>query len=100
MSKLIDKAFILGFLSGVFLFFVLNCVSCFLSEKQSTHTYKNFGFGFPFFIYNYNSYVSKEGIDQIGLVATILSAIIISFFVGLVFTLVSRKLFPSKSTLK
>jgi hypothetical protein len=85
MNKFINRDFNLGFFGGTLLFSLLNYVSYVLSEEQATHTYDRFGFGFPFFIYDYNSYVAREGIDEIGLMFSILTALIVSSFIGLIF---------------
>lgn len=88
MRKLLNKDFSLGFSIGIFLFSVLNYVSYLLSEHQGTHSYARFGFGFPFFIYDYKSSVARKGIDEIGLMFSILTALIGSFFIGLIFKFV------------
>lgn len=91
MSKIFDKSFNLGFVSGLILFSALNYISYLLSEEQGIHSYDRFGFGFPFFVYDYKSSISREGIDQIGLIFTILTALIISLFIGIGFKLFQIK---------
>jgi hypothetical protein len=100
VNKFFNNRFGLGFSSGIFLFAVFNYISYILSEGQSTHTYDRFGFGFPFFVYDYKSYVAKEGINEVGLILTIMCSLFFSFLLGLIFKFVWSKTLSRRTELK
>ena len=101
MSKVFNKAFNIGILSGILFCAGINYYTVILFKRHTVIMSENeYTMGFPFYWYEYLLNLNRGRILWSGLIADILFAVAFSFLIGLTLKFVRSRISSQRTELK